>query len=264
LLQQRLDNANNCIKNSSKHTLSPSSSSCSSSTTMSIEKDPRSWTIPSNTDDSQQQTTRATIVNAYHSNSKPANSHDNSSYSEDEKQSNASSENHLHSQRRGNGGLAFDYILSDERGPAASRPSQPQRLTSANIQRHRSATRNSNAGFNSQQNTPSQVTNKTSSSTSSRAASSRSNHQSITHNFGHKDGEDSESNVTNLTEFATPKSSMSLGARIAAKASGNNSESSSPTKSNESTPRTPVRRRASDNSVQPSVTASVNSSNNGR
>jgi len=222
-----------------------------------MEKDLRSWTIPSNNSQDELQTTRAT-VNSRNGKKNPIKNSNNSSYSEDEKQSNASGDSHLHSQRRGNGGLAFDYILSDEKssiGSVNSRPSQQQMLTKANVQRHRSATRNTNLSFNTQQKTNSQSSNKTASSTS-RAPSSRSNHQSITRNLDHnkvrKQSEDIESNVTNLTEFATPKSSISLGARIAAKANENNSD--------DGTPRTPARRRASDNCAQPSVTSSVNSS----
>ena len=105
MLQQRLENANNSMKNNSKHTLSPSSSSCSSSTTMSLEnsKDLRSWTIPTNdTLEIDQPSTipspRATVRKNEKKNI--------SSNSEDEDLQSI----HLQSQKRGNGGMAFDIL----------------------------------------------------------------------------------------------------------------------------------------------------------
>lgn len=263
-LKQRLTIANNTMENVSKHTLSPSpSSSCSSSIADNKSSNElRSWTISTSDlksdkpEDKSLETSRASVKNRNNRNS-----------CSDLDGNISDSSNHTQSQKKG--GMAFDYILDgDKKLNYPVNKSQTQRLTSANLSRHRSVARSTNlsndanSSYNSSKNT-----NKTSntSSTQRPLTSSRSSNQSVNRNYNRRSSRDDyeRSSVTiSSSGYTTPKNSaVSLGAKIKSKATDSNVNSPA---QGGNTPRSSVRRRASDNSLQPTKSSysSVTSSNN--
>lgn len=250
----------------SKHTLSPSpSSSCSSSIADNKSSNElRSWTISTTdlkSDNKNLDTSRASLKNR------------NNRSSHSDLDGNISDSSH-HAQSHKKGGLAFDYILDGGDNKNSKCPvnnkSPSQRLTPANLSRHRSVARSTNISNDvnsSYSSKTSQNTNKTSGTLSTQrplTSSSRSSNQSVNRNYSSRRSsrDDYErSSITNVSSgYTTPKSTVSLGAKIKAKATDINV--SSPAQGG-NTPRTNVRRRASDNSLQPTKSSysSVTSNN---